>query len=459
MKHDLILFNGTIINENNSFKGYVVIDGDTITDVAEGTPGKDLIADATEAIDVKGAYILPGAIDDQVHFRDPGLTHKGDIFTESRAAAAGGVTSFMDMPNTKPPTVSVADVEWKLAHAANQSAVNYSFFIGATNDNLDELLKCDYSRVPGVKLFLGSSTGNMLVDNEEALDRIFSEVPAIIAIHSEDETTIRENRDKIASEYNGDVPVSLHPIIRSREACIISTRRAIDRARKYGSRLHVLHVSTAEEVEMFSTEPLAEKRITSEVCAHHLWFSDADYDTLGTRVKMNPAIKTDADRDALRKGLREGRLDIVATDHAPHLLSEKEGNALTAASGAPMVQFSLPVMLELADRGVFTHELVVDKMCHAPAELYGIDRRGYLRNGYYADITVVTPDTPYEVTDKMALSRCGWTPLDGTTLHNRVVMTIVNGKKVYSHGNISPDAKGSELRFNRKPNNQTGTAH
>ncbi|WP_289158724.1 dihydroorotase [uncultured Muribaculum sp.] len=452
MKHDLILFNGTIINENRSFKGYIVIDGELITDVAEGSPDKTLIENATDAIDVKGAYILPGAIDDQVHFRDPGLTHKGDIFTESRAAAAGGVTSFMDMPNTKPPTVSTSDVEWKLAHAANQSAVNYSFFIGATNDNLDELLKCDYSRVPGVKLFLGSSTGNMLVDNEETLNRIFRDVPAIIAIHSEDEATIRENRDKIAHEYNGEVPVRLHPAIRSREACIISTRRAIDRARKYGSRLHVLHVSTAEEIEMFSTEPLDKKLITAEVCAHHLWFSDADYDTIGTRVKMNPAVKTAADRDALRQGLRDGRLDIVATDHAPHLLSEKEGNALTAASGAPMVQFSLPVMLELADRGIFTRELVVDKMCHAPAELYNIDKRGYLRKGYYADIAVVTSDTPYEVTDGMALSRCGWTPLDGTILHNRVVMTFVNGKKVYSHGTISPDASGHELKYNRKPN-------
>jgi len=452
MKHDLILFNGTIINEGRSFKGYIVIDGELITDVTEGYPEKSLIDRATNAIDVKGAYILPGAIDDQVHFRDPGLTHKGDIYTESRAAAAGGVTSFMDMPNTKPPTVSASGVEWKLAHAANQSAVNYSFFIGATNDNLDELLKCDYSRVPGVKLFLGSSTGNMLVDNEETLNRIFRDVPAIIAIHSEDEATIRENRDKIANEYNGEVPVRLHPAIRSREACIISTRRAIDRARKYGSRLHVLHVSTAEEVEMFSTEPLEKKLITAEVCAHHLWFSDADYDTLGTRVKMNPSVKTAADRDALRQGLHDGHLDIVATDHAPHLLSEKEGNALTAASGAPMVQFSLPVMLELADRGIFTRELVIDKMCHAPAKLYAIDRRGYLRKGYYADVTVVEPDTQYEVTDSMALSRCGWTPLAGAILHNRVVMTFVNGKKVYFHGTIAPDATGHELKFNRKPN-------
>ncbi len=453
MGHDFILFNGTIINEGRSFNGYVAIDGDIITAVGEGVPGEELITSAKTAVDVEGALILPGVIDDQVHFRDPGLTHKGDIFTESRAAAAGGVTSFMDMPNTKPPTVTNQEIEAKLAHAADVSAVNYSFFIGATNDNIDELTACNYTRVPGVKLFLGSSTGNMLVDNEEALNRIFRDVHAIIAIHSEDEETIRNNLDKISAEYGGDVPVSLHPVIRSREACIISTRRAIERAKKYGSRLHVLHVSTAEEVEMFSTQPLDEKLITAEVCAHHLWFSDADYDTLDTRIKMNPAIKTATDRAALRQGLRDGRLDIVATDHAPHLLSEKEGNALTAASGAPMVQFSLPVMLELADQGVFTRELVIEKMCHAPAKLYSIDRRGYLRDGYYADIAVVSAKSPYEVTDAMALSRCGWTPLAGTTLHNRVVMTFVNGKLAYHNGNIAPDAKGTELRFNRNPNN------
>ncbi len=448
MRHDIILFNGIIINENRSFRGYVVVDGDVIAEVGEGDPEASLTA--TRTIDAEGAYIIPGVIDDQVHFRDPGLTHKGDIFTESRAAAAGGVTSFMDMPNTKPPTVTNSDVEWKLNHAASQSAVNYSFFIGATNDNIEELLKCDYSRVPGVKLFLGSSTGNMLVDNETALNRIFSEVPAIIAIHSEDEATIKANRERFVAEWGDDVPVKFHPEIRSREACILSTRRAIERAKKYGSRLHVLHVSTAEEVEMFSSEPLGEKRITSEVCAHHLWFSDADYETLGTRVKMNPAVKTDADRSALRKGLRDGKLDIVATDHAPHLLSEKEGNALTAASGAPMVQFSLPVMLELADKGVFTRELVIEKMCHAPADLYSIDRRGYLRKGYYADIAVVKPGIPYTVTDGMAFSRCGWTPLDGTVLHNRVMMTFVNGKEVYSNGAINPDARGKELTYNRK---------
>lgn len=409
--HDTLLYNALVVNECRKAIGYVVIDGEFILAVGEGEPPVAIAEACREKIDLGGAMLLPGVIDDQVHFRDPGLTHKADLSTESRAAVAGGVTSYMDMPNTKPPTVTVEAVADKLRHASDVSLANYSFFIGATNDNIDQLLLCDYSRVPGVKLFLGSSTYNMLVDEEEALTRIFRDVPALVAIHSEDEATIRANRERYVAAHGEDLPVSYHPLIRSHEACMISTKRAIARAERYGTRLHVLHVSTAYEVAMFSDEPLSRKRITSEVCVHHLWYTDADYSTLGTRVKMNPAVKTAADRDALRRGLLDGRIDIVATDHAPHLLSEKEGNALTAASGAPMVQFSLPVMLELADRGVFTTELVVEKMCHAPAELYHIDRRGYIRAGYYADLAVVSPDTPYIVADDMVLSRCGWTPL------------------------------------------------
>lgn len=445
--HDTLLYNALVVNECRKAIGYVVIDGEFILAVGEGEPPVAIAEACREKIDLGGAMLLPGVIDDQVHFRDPGLTHKADLSTESRAAVAGGVTSYMDMPNTKPPTVTVEAVADKLRHASDVSLANYSFFIGATNDNIDQLLLCDYSRVPGVKLFLGSSTGNMLVDEEEALTRIFRDVPALVAIHSEDEATIRANRERYVAAHGEDLPVSYHPLIRSHEACMISTKRAITRAERYGTRLHVLHVSTAGEVAMFSDEPLSRKRITSEVCVHHLWYTDADYSTLGTRVKMNPAVKTAADRDALRRGLLDGRIDIVATDHAPHLLSEKEGNALTAASGAPMVQFSLPVMLELADRGVFTTELVVEKMCHAPAELYHIDRRGYIRAGYYADLAVVSPDTPYIVTDDMVLSRCGWTPLAGTTLHNRVIMTYVNGKQVYCHGKIDDTVRGMELRY------------
>ena len=447
---DTLLYNGLIINEGERYTGYVAIEGDRIASVGRGIPPVGMLGRHTKIVDVGGAYILPGAIDDQVHFRDPGLTHKGDIATESTAALAGGVTSFMDMPNTKPPTVSLDALDAKLNRASECSAVNYAFFLGATNDNLPELLRCDYSRVPGVKLFLGSSTGNMLVDNEEALDRIFAEVPAIIAVHSEDEATIKANRDKAEAEYGGDVPVAMHPVIRSREACVVSTRRAIERARRFDSRLHVLHVSTAEEVDMFSDRPLEEKRITSEVCVHHLWFCDDDYSRLGTRIKMNPAVKAAADREALRRGLREGRIDIVATDHAPHLLSEKEGNALTAASGAPMVQFSLPLMLEMADMGIFTHELVVDKMCHAPARLFGKEGRGYLREGFYADIAVVRPDSPYTVTDETSFSRCGWTPLAGTTLHNRVVAVYVNGRESYVDGDVIGDNAAMPLHFYTK---------
>lgn len=356
--NDTIIYNALLINEGEKFKGYVVTDGPVIARVGRGDASADLIAACREAVDARGSYLLPGVIDDQVHFRDPGLVHKGDIATESIAAVAGGVTSFMDMPNTKPPTVTQKALREKLQHASEVSAANYSFFIGATNDNMRELLECDYKITPGVKLFLGSSTGNMLVDEESTLDRIFSEVPAIIAVHSEDEATIRANRQRYESECGGSVPVAMHPLIRSREACVLSTRRAIERAERCNTRLHVLHVSTADEVAMFSDAPLPEKRITAEVCVHHLWFCDEDYARLGSRIKMNPAVKSRADRDALRQGLRDGRIDIVATDHAPHLPAEKEGDALTAASGAPMVQFSLPVMLELADMGVFTLSLI-----------------------------------------------------------------------------------------------------
>jgi dihydroorotase len=446
-----IIYNGTIVNDGKSYKGYLLFDKESgiIRSVRQGSPSPDIIAACAETFDADGCLVLPGAIDDQVHFRDPGLTQKGDIATESQAAAAGGVTSFMDMPNTKPATVTNEAMHGKLMRARDVSAVNYAFFIGATNDNFDVLSATDFTRCPGVKLFLGSSTGNMLVDNEKALNKIFANVPAIIAVHSEDEATIKANRDRISAEHPEGVAVELHPAIRSREACIISTTRAMKRAQKYGSRLHVLHVSTAEEAEMFSNRPLAEKRITAEVSVHHLWFCADDYARLGTRIKMNPAIKSATDRDALRKALRDGRIDIVATDHAPHLPADKEGDALTAASGAPMVQFSLPLMLEMADMGIFTRELVVEKMCHAPAKLFGIRKRGYLRKGYAADIAVVRVNAPYTVTDDMALSRCGWTPLAGTTLHNRVVATWVNGNAVWRDGAINPDVRGTALKFDK----------
>ena len=442
-----IIYNAVIVNEGERFDGYVIIDGDKISAVERGQASADVIESCDTAEDAQGAYLLPGVIDDQVHFRDPGLTHKADIATESRAAVAGGVTSFMDMPNTIPQTVTIAAVKDKQTRAAEVSVANYAFFIGATNDNIDELLAYDCSEVPGVKLFLGSSTGNMLVDNEKMLDRIFSEVPALIAVHSEDEAVIRRNKEAMIAKYGDEVPVSEHPTIRSNEACYVSTARAVERAKRCGSRLHVLHVSTADELALFSSDPLEQKKITAEVCVHHLWWTDKDYPRLGTRIKWNPAIKSESDRDALRCGLVDGTLDIVATDHAPHLLSEKQGTALTAASGGPFVQFSLPTMMELADQGVLTLEMVVEKMAHAPAKLFGVEKRGYIRPGYYADIAIVCPGEAYTVTDADVVSRCGWTPLDGTVLHNRVVSTYVNGHRAYHDGCVDETICSRPLKF------------
>jgi dihydroorotase len=444
-----LIHNATIINDGEKFHGYITVVNDIIDSVNHGDPLAEEFQNFTEVYDAHGYYLLPGVIDDQVHFRDPGLTHKADIFTESRAAVAGGVTSFMDMPNTVPQTVTCDAVKAKQERAAQVSLANYSFFIGATNDNLDELLKADYSEIPGVKLFLGASTGNMLVDNETALDNIFEKVKSIIAIHSEDEAIIAANRQKVREQYGDDAPIALHPEIRSREACVESTRRAIERAKKFGTRLHILHISTADEAKMLEYKPLNEKQITAEVCVHHLWFCDEDYERLGSRIKWNPAVKTGMDRYELCKALNDGRIDVVATDHAPHLLSEKMGGALKAASGGPLVQFSLPLMLEIADYGIFKHELVIEKMCHAPAKLFRIDRRGYLRSGYFADFSVVKPADEYTVTDDMVLSRCAWSPLTGTKLHNRVITTWVNGKKVYDNGQVAdlPSA-GMNLKFN-----------
>jgi dihydroorotase len=422
-----LLYNAVIVNEGSSHKGYVVINDDKIAVVGEGDAPAELIASVDNAEDLEGNYLMPGVIDDQVHFRDPGLTHKADIATESAAAVAGGVTSFMDMPNTIPQTTTLEALEAKHQRAGEVSLANYSFFIGATNDNIDTLLNCDYSLIPGVKLFLGASTGNMLVDNNSALQRIFSEVPALIAIHSEDEGIIRQNKEKAQAQWGDDVPVEQHPLIRSTEACYQSTKKAVELATKYNARLHILHISTEAELEFLTSAPVEQKRVTAEVCAHHLWWSDEDYSRLGTRIKWNPAIKTAQDREALRQALADGRIDIVATDHAPHLLSEKEGGALKAASGGPLVQFSLLMMLELARKGVFSIEQVIDKMCHAPARLFNIEKRGFIREGYFADLAVAKPNEEYPISDKDVLSRCAWTPLAGETLHNKVISTYVNG--------------------------------
>lgn len=445
----ITIHNARIVNLGREYTGYVAIDGEFIHAMGDGAAPEALLAASQEVIDAAGMLLIPGCIDDHVHFREPGLTHKADIASESRAAVAGGVTSYMDMPNTKPLTITAEALEEKFDIAARSSVANYSFFIGATNDNIDTLLSTDYSRVAGVKLFLGSSTGNMLVDESDVLHRLFRECRTLISVHSEDEAIIRERRAFYTGRFGEDLSVFYHPLIRSAEACYVCTERAVELARRYGTRLHVAHISTARELELFWAEPLLDKRITAEACVHHLWFTDNDYASLGTRIKCNPAIKTTADRNALRDAVNNGAIDLIATDHAPHLLSEKQGGALSAASGSPYVQFSLIMMLELVRQGVFSTVTVVEKMCHAPAMLYNIDRRGILRPGYYADIVLIDTNTRHTVTKEDVLSKCGWSPLEGTTFHSRVFKTFVNGKCIYSDGVVADKLASHPLKFNR----------
>jgi dihydroorotase len=422
-------------------------DGEYIRTIYRADLPEAALREADRVIDARGLLLLPGVIDDQVHFREPGLTHKADIASESRAAVAGGVTTFMDMPNTSPQTTTEAALDWKLQRAAETSVANYGFFIGATNDNVDEIRRISRSKITAVKVFMGSSTGNMLVDNRATLERIFGELPYVIATHCEKEEIIRANIARYRAELGDDLPIAYHPLIRSAEACYASSAEAVELAVKANARLHLFHLSTARELSLLEAKPLSEKRITGEVCVHHLWFSDADYARLGNRIKWNPAVKTLADREALREGLRTGKLDVVATDHAPHLLSEKEGSCLKAASGGPFVQFSLPTMLELASQGVLTVEQVVEKMAHAPAELYSLDRRGYVREGYYADLVLVDPNTPTVVSSDTILSKCGWSPLEGTQLKHSVRMTFVNGEPVWADGRINEAVRGRQLTF------------
>lgn len=445
----ITIHNARIVNLGREYTGYVAIDGEFIHAMGDGAAPEALLAASQEVIDAAGMLLIPGCIDDHVHFREPGLTHKADIASESRAAVAGGVTSYMDMPNTKPLTITAEALEEKFDIAARSSVANYSFFIGATNDNIDTLLSIDNKRVAGVKLFLGSSTGNMLVDESDVLHRLFRECRTLISVHSEDEAIIRERRAFYTGRFGEDLSVFYHPLIRSAEACYVCTERAVELARRYGTRLHVAHISTARELELFWAEPLLDKRITAEACVHHLWFTDNDYASLGTRIKCNPAIKTTADRNALRDAVNNGAIDLIATDHAPHLLSEKQGGALTAASGSPYVQFSLIMMLELVRQGVFSTITVVEKMCHAPAMLYNIDRRGILRPGYYADIVLIDINTRHSVTKEDVLSKCGWSPLEGTTFHSRVFKTFVNGKCIYSDGVVADNLASHPLKFNR----------
>lgn len=436
-----LLHQATITNEGRSFLGSVLIDGAFIVAVYEGldvVPQE--VLNQANIIDCSGLWLLPGGIDDQVHFREPGLTHKASIESESRAAIAGGITSFMDMPNTKPTTTTLEAWQDKMRRGAETSWANYSFFFGGTNDNADLLHRVDRAYTPGIKLFLGSSTGNMLVDNKETLTRIFSETDMLIATHCESEQVIRENKAHyLALHDQKDLDVSFHPLIRSAEACYRSSAEAVGLAHKLGSRLHILHISTARELELFSNAPWTEKKVTSEACVHHLYFSDENYKTLGNKLKWNPAIKTLADREALREAVRTGKIDVVATDHAPHLWSEKQGDCLTAASGGPLIQHSLIAMLKLCNEGVFSRELVVERMSHRPADLFGIDRRGYIRVGYYADLVLVDPNQTYTVTAENNLTRCAWSPFEGIIFPHTVKQTWINGFCAYRDGQLSSE--------------------
>lgn len=443
-----LIKNGTIINEGKAYKGALLIKDAIIEKIilTEDYPTADVVVDA------QGKYLIPGVIDDQVHFREPGLTQKGDIASESKAAVAGGVTSYMEMPNTNPQATTLEELEKKYAIAEQASYANYSFYMGATNTNLGEVLKVDAKKVCGVKIFMGSSTGNMLVDNDAALNNLFREVKILIATHCEDETIIRENMAIFKNRYGEKFPFRYHPEIRSAEACYQSSSRAVELAEKHNSRLHVLHISTEKELSLFdSSTPLKSKNITSEVCVHHLWFEDSDYDKLGWRIKWNPAVKSKNDRDALREALRNNVLDVVATDHAPHTLDEKQQGYFNSPSGGPLIQHSLIAMLEMVDQGVFTKELVVEKMCHAPATLFRIEKRGYIREGYFADVVLIAPNAPEIIKDSEVLYKCKWSPFSGTTMQNKVTHTWVNGQLVFENGTIHEGVKGQRLSFNIEP--------
>ena len=443
----ILIQNATIVNEGQSYKGSVLIENDKIKKIFKENVRESVINQAKTIIDATGMWLIPGVIDDQVHFREPGLTHKGDIASESRAAIAGGVTSFMEMPNTKPQTTSIEELDKKFERGAATSYANYSFYLGATNDNLAELKKVNPKEVCGVKVFMGSSTGNMLVDRQKSLQAIFAEVDMLITTHCEKEEIIRQNVEYYKNKFGENIPLEYHPLIRSAEACYRSSAEAVELADRYGTQLHILHLSTEREVALFDPTPLESKKITGEVCVHHLWFSDEDYKKYGTRIKWNPAVKTKADRDALLQGLLAGKLDVIATDHAPHLLSEKEGGCLQAASGGPLVQHSLVMMLELSEQGKLTKEQVVEKMCHNPAILYRIDRRGYIREGYFADLVLVRKEKQTISQDNI-LYKCKWSPLEGESLNYSVNTVFLNGKIASQNGEVQ-EVRGERLRFNR----------
>lgn len=443
----LLIHNATLVNEGQQTVGSMVIENGKIAEIL--TYGKPLSAPCDEILDATGCYLIPGIIDGHVHFRDPGLTEKADILTESKAAAAGGVTSIMDMPNTKPATITLEDLENKLELMSQKSLVNYSCYFGATNKNYTDFNKLDQHRVCGIKLFMGASTGNMLVDNMRSLVRIFTGTDMLIATHCEDSHIIQQNAESYKMfSGNDDIPINKHSAIRSVKACWNSSSLAVKLAKEAHARLHILHVSTGKELKLFSNEPLSEKRITAEVCVPHLLFTQTDYHELGARIKCNPAVKRIMDQRKLREALNTGYIDNISTDHAPHLLADKQGGALKAASGMPMVQFSLVSMLNLVDEGVFTLEKIVEKMCHAPAEIYHIANRGYLREGYQADIVLIRPQSPWTLTKDRILSKCQWSPLEGKSFNWKVEKTFVNGHLVYDGEYVSEEHRGEALYFN-----------
>lgn len=445
----IAIINALIINEGKRTKGTVIINNGVIEHIIANDTSKVSSYNATRVIDAEGLFLIPGVIDDQVHFREPGLTHKGDIYTESKAGVAGGVTSFMEMPNTNPQTTTIELLDEKFKIASERSLANYSFYLGATNDNIDEIVKLNPKKVCGIKIFMGSSTGNMLVDSRESLDKIFKLSPTLIATHCEDETTIRNNIELYKQKYGENLDLKYHAEIRSEEACYLSSSLAVELAKRHGSRLHILHLSTAKELSLLDNKlPLKDKKITGEVCVHHLWFNSSDYDKLGWRIKWNPSVKTEVDRLTLIDGLKKNLLDVVATDHAPHLLEEKNNTYFKSASGGPMVQHSLLAMLELSRKGHFSLETVVDKMCHAPAILYKIEKKGFIREGYHADLVLVNPNSRQTITKDSLLYKCGWSPLEGETLSASVQITMVNGKIVYENGKFDESSKGNALEFN-----------
>ena len=443
----ILIKDAHIVNEGVIMRGDVLIHNGIIEEIAESISAK---SGDVHIFDAEGKYLLPGVIDDQVHFREPGLTQKATIATESRAAVAGGITSFIEMPNTNPQTTTIEKLEEKFDIAANTSAANYSFMFGGTNDNLDEILKVDKKRVAGLKLFLGSSTGNMLVDNEAVLEKIFSSTDLLISTHCEDEETIRNNFAIYHERYGDDIPMNLHPIIRSEDACYISSSRAIALAKKTGARLHVFHLSTGKETELFDNKiPLVEKKITAEVCIHHLWFSDEDYEEKGTKIKWNPAVKTANDRDVLFQALLDDKIDVIATDHAPHTAEEKDNVYTKAPSGGPLVQHALPAMLEFYHQGKISLEKIVEKMCHNPAILFQVEKRGYIRKGYKADIVLVDLNAPWTVQKDNILYKCGWSPFEGTTFKSRITHTFVNGRLAYKNFKVYDELFGERLTFDR----------